>query len=89
MHPEHARFLIFHEGAKIKTMVLEKGCVEARSELRGEKRVSLKPPINVPAIVWSREIHSPWSYHEKELVLAKQSSGSAFRIGIWSPPEVM
>jgi hypothetical protein len=38
--PEHARALIFRKQATIETMVLEKGCVEARSELRGEKWVS-------------------------------------------------
>jgi hypothetical protein len=38
--------------------------VEARSELWGEKRVSLKPPMDVPAIAWSHEAHSPRSYHE-------------------------
>jgi hypothetical protein len=37
-------------------MVLEKGCVEACSELQGEKRVVLKPPIDPPAIMWSHEL---------------------------------
>jgi hypothetical protein len=62
--------------------------VEACSELWGEKRVSLKPPMDAPTISWSREVHSLRSYHEKELALTKQSSGSAFRIGTWTPPEV-
>jgi hypothetical protein len=59
-------------------MVLEKGCVEARSELRGEKWVSLKPPMDVPAIAWSHEAHSPRSYREMEPVLTRQKSGSTF-----------
>jgi hypothetical protein len=37
-------------------MVLEKGHMEARSELRGEKQVSLKPPMDVPTIAWSHEL---------------------------------
>jgi hypothetical protein len=40
--------------------------VEARSELWGEKRVSLKPPMDAPAIMWSHEAHSPRSYREME-----------------------
>ena len=64
MGPKHAQVLIFHEQAIIKTMVLEKGCMEARSELRGEKRVSLKSPMDAPAITWSCEVHSPRSYCE-------------------------
>jgi hypothetical protein len=76
--PEHARVLIFHERAAIETTVLEKGCMEARSELWGEKRVSLKPPMDVPTITWSHEAHSPRSYHEMEPMLTRQKSGSAF-----------
>ena len=58
MGEKHARVLIFHERAAIETMVLEKGRVEACNELRGEKRVSLKPPIDALAIAWSHEAHS-------------------------------
>jgi hypothetical protein len=76
--PEHARVLIFLERAAIETTVLEKGRMEARSELWGEKWVSLKPPMDMPAIAWSREVHSPRSYREMELALTRPRSGSAF-----------
>jgi hypothetical protein len=59
-------------------MVLEKGRVEDRSELRGEKWVALKPPMDAPAIVWSHEADSPRSYREMESVLTRQKSGNAF-----------
>jgi hypothetical protein len=52
--------------------------VEARSELRGEKWVSLKLPMDAPAIAWSREVHNPRSYREKELALTRHKSGSTF-----------
>jgi hypothetical protein len=52
--------------------------VEARSELRGKKRVALKPPMDAPAIVWSHEVDSPRSYREMEPVLTRQKSGTAF-----------
>jgi hypothetical protein len=52
--------------------------VEAHSELQGEKWVSLKTPMDVPAITWSREFHSPRSYQEMEVVLARPRSGSTF-----------
>jgi hypothetical protein len=45
MGPENARVLIFLEWATIETTVLEKGRVEDHSELWGEKKVSLKPPM--------------------------------------------
>jgi hypothetical protein len=76
--PEHARVLIFLERAAIETTVLEKGRMEACSGLRGEKWVSLKPPMDAPAIMWSCESHNPRSYHKKELALTKMRSGSAF-----------
>jgi hypothetical protein len=41
--PGHARTLIFLERAAIGTTVLTKGYVAAGGELRGEKRVGLKP----------------------------------------------
>jgi hypothetical protein len=37
-------------------MVLEEGRMEAHSKLQGEKRVSLKPPMEAPAIAWSHEL---------------------------------
>jgi hypothetical protein len=52
--------------------------VEACNELWGKKWVSLKPPMDAPAIMWSHEAHSPMSYCEKKLVLNKWRSGSAF-----------
>jgi hypothetical protein len=54
--PEIARVLIFREWAAIETTVLEKGRVEARSELQGEKKFGLKPPLDASAIAWSREL---------------------------------
>jgi hypothetical protein len=39
--PEHTQALIFHEWATIETTVLDKGCVEARGELWGEKLFSI------------------------------------------------
>jgi hypothetical protein len=54
--PEHARVLIFRERAAIETMVLEKGRMEARSELWGENKFGLKPPLDVPTIAWSHEL---------------------------------
>jgi len=59
-------------------MVLEKGRMEAHGELLGKKRVVLKPPIDPPAIAWSREVHNPGSYREKELALTRQKVGSTF-----------
>jgi hypothetical protein len=38
---EHACVLIFHERVAIKTTVLEKGRMEACSELRGENKFGL------------------------------------------------
>jgi len=52
---EHARVLIFREQVTIETMVLEKGCVEAHSELWGKKKVALKLNMDMPAIAWSHE----------------------------------
>jgi hypothetical protein len=46
---------MFCERTAIKTTVLEKGCVEARSELRGKKRVVLKPHLAAPTITWSHD----------------------------------
>jgi hypothetical protein len=57
--------------------------VEARSELRGKKRVALKPPMGAPSIAWSHEVHSPMSYREKKIALTRLRSGSAFQIGDW------
>jgi hypothetical protein len=54
--------------------------MEAHSELWGEKRVSLKPPMDVPAIAWSHEAHSPRSYREKELALTKHEIGKRLLI---------
>jgi hypothetical protein len=53
---EYAQVLMFLERAAIKTTVLEKGHVEARSELQGEKWVSIKSPMDMLAITWSHEI---------------------------------
>ena len=78
MGPKHSQALIFHERAAIKTMVLEKGHVEARSELWGENRVSLNFPMDAPSITWSHEVHSPSSYCENKLALTKPRSGSIF-----------
>jgi hypothetical protein len=50
--------------------------VEARGELRGEKKFPSKPPLDVPAIAWSHEAHSPRSYREMEPALTRQKSGS-------------
>jgi hypothetical protein len=52
--------------------------MEARSEFCGEKQVSLKPPMDVPIIIWSCEFHSPRSYHETVLELTRVRSGSTF-----------
>jgi hypothetical protein len=48
--------LIFYEQAAIKTTVSPKAYVELCSELWGEKRISLKPPLAMSAIMWSHEI---------------------------------
>jgi hypothetical protein len=48
--PEHAWVLIFLERAAIETIVSTKGYVALSSELRGEKRVGLKPPLGAPRI---------------------------------------
>jgi hypothetical protein len=55
---KHAQVLMFLEWAAIKTMVMEKGRVEARSELRGKKWVSIKSLMDTLAITWSHEIIS-------------------------------
>jgi hypothetical protein len=52
--------------------------MEALGELQGEKWVVLKPPIDPPTIAWSREVHNPRSYREKELALTRQNLRSAF-----------
>jgi hypothetical protein len=52
---EHARVLIFIEWDAIKTKVSPKAYVEFYSELRGKKWVALKPPLDAPAIAWSRD----------------------------------
>jgi hypothetical protein len=48
--PGHAQTLIFLERATISTTVLTKGYVVAGGELRGEKRVGLKPLFPTPTI---------------------------------------
>jgi len=55
MWPKHALLLFFHERASMETTVLEKGCVEAGSELRDENRISFKTPLATLAIVWSHD----------------------------------
>jgi hypothetical protein len=45
--------------------------MEARSELRGEKQVSLKPPMYAPTIAWSHEAQSPSSYRETDPALTR------------------
>jgi hypothetical protein len=79
--------LNFRMWATNKTTVSPKAYVELYSELWREKRVSLKLPMDTPAIAWSREAHHPRSYRrkQKELALARPRNRSAFRIGVWSP----
>jgi hypothetical protein len=76
--PKHAQVLIFCERAAIETTVLEKGHVEDRSELRGEKWFALKPSMDAPTIAWSHESHSPRSYRETKSAFTRQKSGRAF-----------
>jgi hypothetical protein len=75
--PKHARVLIFLERAVIETTVLVKGHMEAHSELRGEKWVSLKLPMDAPAIVWSHELITQG--HIKGRASTLLSSTSEFR----------
>jgi hypothetical protein len=50
--------------------------VEARSELRGKKRVALKPPMDAPTITWSQELIAQG--HIKGRVSTLLSSTSEF-----------
>jgi hypothetical protein len=49
---EHARALKFLEGGAIETTISPKGYMVLRSELPGERRVDLKPPLAMPAITY-------------------------------------
>jgi hypothetical protein len=64
-------------------MVLEKGHMEICSELWGEKKVSIKPPLAKPAIAWSHESISQGHINEilrKEIVLLGSTS-KFFKLG--------
>jgi hypothetical protein len=54
--PEHARTLKFLEQVGIETTVLGKGYMVVGGELRGEKRVGLKPLLFVLAITYLCEV---------------------------------
>jgi hypothetical protein len=69
--PEHTWILIFLEWVTIETMVSPKAYMELCSELRGEKWVGLKPPLDTPAIAYFHKVtaqgHMKEGDNEKEV----------------------
>jgi hypothetical protein len=54
--PGHARTLIFLERAAIGTTVFPRAYMVLCSELRGEKKVGLKPFLSVPTIAYFHKV---------------------------------